>query len=439
METCLGAGPDLDAYEGAELRGNDGPLAMERGPAETPLFDAWLKAGEEAGYGRTDDVNGFQQEGFAAFDKNVHRARRLSAARAYLHPVLKRRRNLTLKTRAQADKILFEGNKAVGVQYRQGRFGLGMKSASTKTVKAKEVISCGGAFNSPQLLQLSGVGDREHLEGLGIEVVSHLPGVGENMQDHLEVYIQYACKEPVSIQPHLKFWKRPFIGLAWLFRKGPASSNHFEAGAFVRSNENEAYPNLMFHFLPIAIRYDGSAPEGGHGYQVHVGPMYSDAKGTVKITSTDPSQKPAVQFNYLTTEQDLREWPEAVRTTRKILNQPAFDRFNGGEISPGASVETDQEIMDWVARDAETALHPSCTCKMGLEADPMAVVDPFTMKVHGTEGLRIVDASVMPIVSNGNIYAPTMMIAEKAADIILGNEPLPADHTPVFRRDIELF
>ena len=437
METCLGAGPDLDAYEGAELRGNDGPLTMERGPAVTPLFDAWLKAGEEAGYGRTDDVNGFQQEGFAAFDKNVHRARRLSAARAYLHPVLKQRRNLTLKTRAQADKILFEGNKAVGVQYRQGRFGLGMKGASTKTVTAKEVISCGGAFNSPQLLQLSGVGDREHLEGLGIEVVSHLPGVGENMQDHLEVYIQYACKEPVSIQPHLKFWKRPFIGLAWLFRKGPASSNHFEAGAFVRSNENEAYPNLMFHFLPIAIRYDGSAPEGGHGYQVHVGPMYSDAKGTVKITSTDPRQKPAVQFNYLTTEQDLREWPEAVRTARKILNQPAFDRFNGGEISPGPSVETDQEIMDWVARDAETALHPSCTCKMGLEADPMAVVDPFTMKVHGTEGLRVVDASVMPIVSNGNIYAPTMMIAEKAADIILGNEPLPADHTPVFRRDIE--
>jgi choline dehydrogenase len=257
------------------------------------------------------------------------------------------------------------------------------------------------------------------------------------MQDHLEVYIQYACKEPVSIQPHLKFWKRPFIGLAWLFRRGPASSNHFEAGAFVRSNENEAYPNLMFHFLPIAVRYDGSAPEGGHGYQVHVGPMYSDAKGTVKITSTDPRQKPAVQFNYLTTEQDLREWPEAVRTARKILNQPAFDRFNGGEISPGPSVETDQEIMDWVARDAETALHPSCTCKMGLEADPMAVVDPFTMKVHGTEGLRVVDASVMPIVSNGNIYAPTMMIAEKAADIILGSEPLPADHTPVFRRDIE--
>ena len=286
METCIGAGPDLDAYPGADLRGNDGPLAMERGPAETPLFQAWLQAGEEAGYGRTDDVNGYRQEGFAAFDKNVHRARRLSAARAYLHPVLKQRPNLTLETRAQADKILFEGNRAVGIQYRQGRFGVGMRGARTRTVKAKEIISCGGAFNSPQLLQLSGVGDRKHLEGLGIDVVSELPGVGENMQDHLEVYIQYACKEPVSVQPHLKLWKRPFIGLAWLLRRGPASSNHFEAGAFVRSNDAEPYPNLMFHFLPIAIRYDGSAPEGGHGYQVHVGPMYSDALGTVKITST---------------------------------------------------------------------------------------------------------------------------------------------------------
>ena len=420
METCL-AGPD-------EWRGDDGPLVLERGPATNPLFGAWLEAGQQAGFRITEDVNGFRQEGFAAFDKNVSRGRRLSAARAYLHPVLSRP-NLDLVTRAQVHRLTFDGNRCTGLELQHRR--------KIRQVTAGEVILSAGAFNSPQLLQLSGIGDPDHLASLDIPVVSALPGVGENLQDHLEVYIQYACKEPVSIQPHLKFWKRPFIGLAWLFRKGPASSNHFEAGAFVRSNENEAYPNLMFHFLPIAIRYDGSAPEGGHGYQVHVGPMYSDAKGTVKITSTDPRQKPAVQFNYLTTEQDLREWPEAVRTARKILNQPAFDRFNGGEISPGPSVETDQEIMDWVARDAETALHPSCTCKMGLEADPTAVVDPFTMKVHGTEGLRVVDASVMPIVSNGNIYAPTMMIAEKAADIILGNDPLSADHTPVFRRDIE--
>jgi choline dehydrogenase len=434
METCLGAGAQADAYPGAELRGVEGPLVLERGPASSPLFGAWLQAGEQAGYGRTDDVNGFRQEGFAAFDKNVHRARRLSAARAYLHPVLDRP-NLTLRTRAQADRILFEGNRAVGVEYRQGRFGLGTRGARTHRIAAREIISCGGAFNSPQLLQLSGVGDRQHLESLGIDVVVDRPGVGANLQDHLEVYIQYACTEPVSLQPQLAWYRRPLIGLAWLFRRGPAASNHFEAGAFVRSNDNEPYPNLMFHFLPIAVRYDGSAPEGGHGYQVHVGPMYSDARGSVRITSTDPTVKPAVTFNYLTTEQDRREWVEAVRVARGILNQPAFGPFNGGELSPGPSVSTDQEIIDGVARDAETALHPSCTCKMGPASDPNAVVDPDTMRVHGVEGLRVVDASVMPVVSNGNIYAPTMMIAEKAADLILGHDPLPADHSPVFRRN----
>jgi len=435
METCLAAGPEADGYPGAELRGSDGPLVLERGPAENPLFGAWLTAGEQAGYGRTDDVNGYRQEGFAAFDKNVHRARRLSAARAYLHPVLDRP-NLTLRTRAQADRILFDGNRAVGVQYRQGRFGVGMRKARTRTVRGKEIISCGGAFNSPQLLQLSGIGQREHLESLGIDVVADLPGVGENLQDHLEVYIQYACTQPVSLQPHLSWFRRPLIGLAWLFRRGPAASNHFEAGAFVRSNESEAYPNLMFHFLPIAVRYDGSAPEGGHGYQVHVGPMYSDARGSVRITSVDPTAKPAVTFNYLTTEQDRREWVEAVRVARHILNQPAFAPFNGGEISPGPLVESDHDIMEWVARDAETALHPSCTCKMGSESDPMAVVDPSSLRVHGVRGLRVVDASVMPVVSNGNIYAPTMMIAEKAADLIVGNSPLPPDRTPVYRQPL---
>ncbi len=420
METCLGAGPGGDDWRGA-----DGPLVMERGPASSPLFAAWLAAGPEAGYDRTDDVNGYRQEGFAAFDKNVHRARRISAARAYLHPV-KKRANLTVKTRAHASRVVFEAKRAVGVEYRRGR--------RNRVAKGREIISCGGAFNSPQLLQLSGIGDEEHLASVGVDPVHHLPGVGDNMQDHLEVYIQYKCKQPVSMQPHLAFWKRPFIGLAWLFRRGPAATNHFEAGAFVRSNDDEAYPNLMFHFLPIAVRYDGSAPEGGHGYQVHVGPMYSDAKGTVKITSTDPFVKPAVRFNYLSTEQDRREWIEAVRVARRILNQPAFEPYNDGEVSPGPSVETDQEIMDWVADDSETALHPSCTCKMGTAHDEMAVVDPATMRVHGVDGLRVVDASVMPVVSNGNIYAPTMMIAEKAADLILGNDPLAAERVEVFRR-----
>ncbi|MEM1332927.1 MAG: choline dehydrogenase [Actinomycetota bacterium] len=411
---------------GDEWRGGDGPLRLETGPATNPLFDAWLEAGVQAGFHRTSDVNGYQQEGFSVFDKNVERGRRLSAARAYLHPVLDRP-NLTVETFAQADRILFDGTRATGVAYSK----LGWRGRRTRTVEAGEVISCGGAFNSPQLLQLSGIGDPDHLGGLGIDVVSALPGVGENLQDHLEVYIQRACKQPVSMQPYLAKWRMPIIGLQWLFRRGPAATNHFEAGAFVRSNDDVEYPNLMFHFLPIAIRYDGSTPAGGHGYQVHIGPMYSDVRGTVKITSTDPGEKPAVQFNYLSTEDDRREWVEAVRTTRHILDQPAFEPYDDGELSPGPDVQTDQEIIDWVARDAETALHPSCTTKMGT--DDMAVVDPTTMRVHGVEGLRVVDASVMPVITNGNIYAPVMMIAERAADMILGNEQLAPDHTDVFR------
>lgn len=418
METCL-AGSD-------DWRGGDGPLALERGPAASPLFHAWLAAGVEAGFRRSDDVNGFRQEGFAAFDKNLVRGRRLSAARAYLHPVMDRP-NLDVITRAHVNSLIMEGSRAVGVEYR--------RNGKTKVASGAEIISCGGAFNSPQLLQLSGVGDPDHLASLGIKVAADLPGVGENLQDHLEVYIQYGCKQPVSMQRHLAKWRAPLIGLQWLFRKGPAATNHFEAGAFVKSNENEPYPNLMFHFLPIAIRYDGSSPrtEAGKisdGYQVHVGPMFSDARGTVKITSTDPRRHPAVQFNYLSTEQDRREWIEAVRTARRILNQPAFAPYNDGEISPGPSVESDEEIMAWVARDSETALHPSCTAKMG--SDDMAVVNPDTMRVHGTEGLRVVDASVLPIVTNGNIYAPTMMVAERAADIILGNELLPAQEVDVY-------
>ena len=406
MENCL-AGPD-------DYRGGDGPLVLERGPAATPLFNAFFESVQQAGYPLTDDVNGYKQEGFSKFDRNIHRGRRLSAARAYLHPVSKRP-NLTITTRALVSKILFEGNKAVGVEY--------TVNGVTQKAYAGEVICCGGAINSPQLLQLSGVGNAKDLEPLGVKMVHDLPGVGEHLQDHLEVYIQYACTQPVSVQPALKWYNKPYIGYQWLFfRKGAAATNHFEAGGFIRSNEDVDYPNLMFHFLPLAIRYDGSAPKGGHGYQVHVGPMYSDARGTIKIKSTDPTVYPAMQFNYLSTAQDRREWVEAIRCARKILTQDAFDAFNGGETSPGPSVETDQEILDWVAKDAETALHPSCTCRLGIDA--LSVLDPKTMKVHGVEGLRVVDASSMPYVTNGNIYAPVMMLAEKAADLILGNSPL---------------
>ncbi len=414
METCLAASDDW--------RGDSGPLVLERGPASSPLFEAFFEAAEQAGHQLTDDVNGYRQEGFARFDRNIHRGRRLSAARAYLHPVMDRP-NLDVKTRASARRILFQGSRATGVEFTSGR--------SIQQVRAGEVILCGGAFNSPQLLQLSGVGNAAELSSLGVEVVQDLPAVGENLQDHLEVYIQHASKLPVSVQPWMAWWRRPIVWLRWLFRSGPGATNHFEAGGFLRSNDEVAYPNLMLHFLPIAVRYDGSSPTSGHGYQVHVGPMYSDARGSVKIRSTDPADHPAIRFNYLSTDQDRQEWVEAVRMTREILGQPAFEPFDGGEISPGPTVETESEILDWVAKDAETALHPSCTCRMGT--DENSVVDPLTMKVHGLEGIRVVDASVMPYVTNGNIYAPVMMIAEKAADLILGNTPLAPDPAPWYR------
>ncbi len=415
METCL-AGAD-------EYRGGDGPLVLERGPATSPLFQAFFAAVQEAGYPLTDDVNGYRQEGFAAFDRNIHRGRRLSAARAYLHPAM-HRSNLDVRCNTFVNRVLFAGTRAVGVEI-AGRTG-------PRRIEAGEVILCGGAINSPQLLQLSGIGNARELEALGVDVVHDLPGVGEHLQDHLEVYIQYASKQPVSVAPAMKWRNRPWVGFKWLFfRSGPGATNHFEAGGFIRGDDEVAYPNLMYHFLPVAIRYDGSSPASDHGYQVHVGPMYSDARGSVKITSTDPRVHPALRFNYLSTEQDRREWLEAVHSARTILTQPAFEPFNAGEISPGPSVETDEEILDWVARDAETALHPSCTCRMGV--DDMSVVDPETMRVRGVEGLRVVDASVFPYVTNGNIYAPVMMVAEKAADLILGNTPLSAEPAPFYR------
>jgi choline dehydrogenase len=414
MELCLAASAE------DEFRGHAGPLVLERGPATSPLFGAFFEAVQQAGYQMTQDVNGYRQEGFAPFDRNIHRGRRLSAARAYLHPVLDRA-NLEVECRAFVTRIAFEGTRAVGVDYMHGK-------GQARRANAGEVVLCGGAINSPQLLQLSGVGSAAELNPLGVDVVQDLPGVGENLQDHLEVYVQHGCKLPVSVAPGLKWRNRPWIGLEWLlFRKGLGATNHFEAGGFARSNDDVDYPNLMFHFLPVAVRYDGSAPAGDHGYQVHIGPMYSDARGTVKIQSADPRVHPALRFNYLSTDQDRREWVEAIRTARRILGQPAFDPFDAGELSPGPEVETDEQILNWVARDAETALHPSCTCKMGT--DEWSVVDPTSMKVHGLEGLRLVDASVMPYVTNGNIYAPVMMMAEKAADLILGNTPPPP--TPV--------
>jgi choline dehydrogenase len=283
---------------------------------------------------------------------------------------------------------------------------------------------------------LSGVGPAEELEALGIDVLADLPGVGRNLQDHLEVYVQHQSRRPVSMQPYAtQRWRRPLIGAQWLFlRSGPGATNHFEGGGFVRSNDEVAYPNVMFHFLPLAIRYDGSAGAKGHGYQVHVGPMYSDARGTVTLRSRDPREHPALRFNYLSTAQDRREWVEAIHVARRILGQPAMAAYDGGETSPGPGVESDEQILDWVARDAETALHPSCTARMGL--DGASVTDPLTMRVHGLHGLRVVDASAMPYVTNANIYAPVMMLAEKAADLIAGATPLAPEPIPFYRHGV---
>ena len=407
---------------GDEYRGSDGPLYLTTPDCDNPLFDAFFQSASQAGYPLTDDVNGYQQEGFGKFDRTTFRSRRFNAARAYLHPVMDRE-NLFVQCRSLVHRVVFEGNKAVGVEV--------STSGKSRLIKAGEVICCGGAINSPQLLQLSGIGNPELLQEHGIDVVHDLKGVGENLEDHAEVYVQYACTQPVSLYPSLKWWNQPWIGVQWLFgRKGIGASNHFEAGGFIRSNEDVEYPNLQYHFLPIAIRYDGTSARPGHGYQVHVGPVRSDARGHVRIQSADPTVYPKIVFNYLSTQQDRREWIEAIRCTRKIMEQDGFAPYRGEELAPGKEVQTDEEILKFVQDELESAYHPSCTCKMGYH--DMAVTDT-KLKVHGVEGLRVVDASAFPTITNGNIYSPVLMLAEKAADIILGNTPLKPIDVPYYK------
>lgn len=420
METAAAAEPN------DPRRGHNGPLYLSRGPATSPLFQALFKSVQQSGRNLTNDVNGYRQEGFAPFDRNIKHGRRLSAARAYLHTI-KNRRNLEIRTRALTSRILFEGQKAVGVEYEW--------KGQTRRIYAKKIVLSAGAFNTPQLMQVSGVGPKELLESHGIKVVKDLPGVGENLQDHLEVYIQYETKNSTdSSQPYLDKWRWPLMGLQWLTtHKGPVATSHFEAGGFVRSNENEEYPNLMFHFLPMAVRYDGQKADVKHGFQWHVGPMFSDTKGHVRIKSADIKDKPEILFNYLRTDQDRREWVEAIRVARSLLDTEAMREVGATEFSPGPAVQTDEEILEWVRNDGETALHPSCTAKMGSKDDPMAVVDPETMQVWGVEGLYVVDASVFPSVTNGNIYSPVMMVAEKAADLIAGRTPLEPIHVPWYK------
>ena len=411
---------------GADVyHGDSGPLYLTTPQGEHPLVKAFFAAAQQAGYPLTEDVNGYQQEGFSTFDRTTYRGRRWSAARAYYHPI-KSRRNLTLRSKALSTRILFDGRRAIGVEYRRG--------GQRHTVYGGKIICCGGAINSPQLLQLSGVGPANRLRKLGIKVIQDLPGVGENLQDHLEVYVQYACTQPVSLYPALTWWRQPWIGAKWLWgRRGIGASNQFESGGFIRSNDQVDIPNVQFHFLPIAIRYDGSAPNPGHGYQVHVGPTLSDARGWVRICSADPDEHPSIRFNYLSTEQDRREWVEAIRCARRIMTQPTFEPFSGNELVPGKAVKSDKEILRFIARDGESAYHPSCTCRMG-EGD--STVTDAKLQVHGLERLWVVDASVMPSITNGNIYAPVLMIAERASDIIRGDTPMDPLTVPFYTHQV---
>ena len=410
------------ASGGDEYRGGEGVLATQHGLLTNPLHEAWLVAGREAGYPYTADMNGFQQEGFGRMDMTVGGGRRCSAANAYLRPAMTRS-NLTVRTETLASRILFERRRATGVRYRRG-------DADQVARARREVIVCGGPINSPQLLKLSGVGPATELADHGIAVVHDLPGVGENLQDHLEFYFQVASKEPITLYSQMSTFRRALIGARWILTKqGLGATNHFETGGFIRSRAGIDYPDIQFHFLPMAVNYDGSSLAQEHGFQAHVGPMRSKSRGWVRLASANPLDHPKIFFNYLSHPDDWVEMRACVRLTREIFAQPAFDRFRGREIQPGAAVRSDAQIDQFIRERVETAYHPSCTCKMGADEDRMAVVDPQT-RVRGLEGLRVVDSSIMPSITNGNLNAPTIMIAEKAADHILGKPLLPESSAP---------
>ncbi|MEM8853521.1 MAG: choline dehydrogenase [Pseudomonadota bacterium] len=399
-----------------EWRGTDGPLHVTRGPRSNPLFHAFVNAGVEAGYAETDDYNGRQQEGFGPMEQTVWQGRRWSGANAYLRPAL-RRPNCTL-VRGFVQKIVLEEGRATGVEL-----------AGDKSVTARrEVIVAASAINSPKLLMLSGIGPGEHLAEHGIDVVADRQGVGKNLQDHLEVYIQQACVQPITLYKYWNLFGKAWVGAQWLFtRTGPGASNQFESAAFVRSRKGIPYPDIQFHFLPIAVRYDGQAAAEGHGFQAHVGPMRSPSRGEVTLFSADPAAAPKIVFNYMSHEQDWVDFRRAVAITREIFAQPAFDEFRGAEIQPGDDVVGDEAVDAFVREHAESAYHPCGTCRMGRADDPLAVVDP-ECRVIGVEGLRVADSSIFPQITNGNLNAPSIMVGEKASDMILGKPPLPADN-----------
>ena len=406
------------AAGGDAYRGDRGPLQTCYGTLKNPLHAAWLAAGCEAGYPQTADINGFQQEGFGKLDMTVGAGRRSSTANAYLRPAIQRR-NLTVRTRALATSILFEGKRAVGIRY--------LRDGAQQEVRVhRELLVCAGSINSPQLLKLSGLGPAAELKQHGIGVVQDMPGVGENLQDHLEFYFQVACKEPITLYSSMSLWSRALIGARWLlFKDGLGATNHFETGGFIRSRAGVPYPDIQFHFLPLAVTYDGSSLAREHGFQAHAGPMRSRSRGWVRLASRNPLDYPKIFFNYMSHADDWTEMRACVRLTREIFAQPAFDRYRGREIQPGTDIQTNEQIDAFIRAKVETAFHPSCTCKMGSPDDPMAVVDAET-RVIGIDGLRVVDSSIMPSITTGNLNAPTIMLAEKAADHILGKSLLPA-------------
>ncbi len=412
------------AEGGDDYRGDSGPLSTCYGTVSNPLHAAWLQAAQQAGYPHTADINGFQQEGFGRMDMTVGGGVRASAANVYLRPAM-RRRNLQVYTQALATRIDFEGQRATGVRYLRGGIEHSVRAR-------REVIVCAGPINSPQLLKLSGLGPTAELAALGIATRHDLPGVGENLQDHLEFYFQHACLEPVSLYSAMKPLAKLGIGMRWLlFRNGLGASNHFETCGFIRSAAGVRYPDIQYHFLPVAVSYDGSALASEHGFQAHVGPMRSRSRGWVRLASSDAREHPRIQFNYLSHEDDWLEMRRCVRLTREIFAQPAFDRYRGRELQPGAAVQSDEAIDDFVRAKVESAYHPSCTCKMGSSTDRLAVVDSAA-RVYGVENLRVVDSSIMPSITNGNLNAPTIMLAEKLADVIRGQPPLPPASAPFY-------
>ena len=403
-------------------RGDKGPLHITRGPRKNPLTKAFVKAGEQAGYPVTGDYNGQQQEGFGPFDSTIWKGRRWSAANAYLRPALKRP-NCDL-IRAFARKVVIENGRAVGVAVERG--------GKIEVIGANvEVIIAASSLNSPKLLMLSGIGPAAHLAEHGIDVVADRAGVGQNLQDHLELYIQQAATKPVSLFKHWNLWGKAKIGAQWLFTKtGLGASNQFESAAFVRSKAGMEYPDIQYHFLPIAVRYDGQVAAEGHGYQAHVGPMRSVSRGQVTLKSSDPKDDPRIQFNYMSDPSDWEDFRTCIRLTREIFGQEAFAPYRGHEIQPGTDVQSDEALDAFIKEHVESAYHPCGTCKMGRADDPMAVVDHET-RVIGVEGLRVADSSIFPRITNGNLNGPSIMVGEKAADHILGRHPLaPSNDEP---------